>query len=229
VGMDSQKINQKLVKCSKNNKSLEMKKLLAVFDALMESKTTGEVDSLLGDNGIDKRFQFSIEKYPELRFKISREEIIELKKRNILDKENLIQDVSSLNTVEKLLYALAWKNGDLKKIKHIVAGILTSETDPVGKAIVFNQFGIHLSGKHNEPIIDQHVMRAFAIYHYRENQHEMERFRKMDLVTKEHKTLIKRYKAWLSEELTTELMQSVDYTYHVDKVLFALGKYAKNQ
>jgi hypothetical protein len=47
-----------------------MKKLLAVFDALKESKTTGEVDSLLEVNGIDKRFQFPIEKYPALRFKI---------------------------------------------------------------------------------------------------------------------------------------------------------------
>jgi hypothetical protein len=86
--------------------------------------------------------------------------------------------------MEKLLYALAWKNGDLRKVKHIVAGILSSEDDAANKAIVFNQFGIYLSGKRNEPIIDQHVLRAFAIFKYRENPTEIERFRKMDVVTK---------------------------------------------
>jgi hypothetical protein len=46
---------------------------------------------------------------------------------------------------------------------------------------------------------DQHVLRAFAIFKYGENPTEMERFRKMDLVTKKHKPLIKQYKKWLAK------------------------------
>jgi hypothetical protein len=206
-----------------------MEKLIAVFDALMKSKTTDKVNKLLSEHGIDRRFYFSDDTYPKLDFKITPKEIAELKQRKILNEKNNIIDVSAFTAMERLLYALAWKNGDLKKIRHIVGGILSTENEPTDKAIVFNQFGVYLSGKSNEPIIDQHVLRAFAIYEYRKDPDEMERFRKMDLVTKEHKSLINRYKIWLSQDLTTELRQTADYTYHVDKVLFALGKYAKNQ
>ena len=73
----------------------------------------------------------------------------------------------------KLLYSIIWKNGDLLKVKHIIQGILESEIENVDNndkefvekqdSLVFYQFGKYLTKKNNEPIIDQHVVRAFAV------------------------------------------------------------------
>jgi hypothetical protein len=206
-----------------------MTKLLAVFSSLLQSTTTAQVDKLLSDHQIDKKFHFSPDKYPQLLFKISQEEIIELKKKGSLDNSNTVGDVSGFTPMEKLLYALAWKNGDLQKIKHIVAGIMAAPDDSFDEAIVFRQFGKHLSGRQNEPIIDQHVLRAFALYKFREEPEEIGRYRKLKVITGKDRNLIDDYKAWLSKDLHFELRQIPDYTYHVDKVLFSLGKYIKDQ
>jgi hypothetical protein len=54
---------------------------------------------------------------------------------------------------------MAWKNNDLKKLKHIIEGI-KDENEYKKTGIVFYQFGKHLRNI-GEPIIDQHVLRAF--------------------------------------------------------------------
>jgi hypothetical protein len=41
--------------------------------------------------------------------------------------------------------------------------------------------------------------------------------------------IIRQYIAWLSsDELTNELKNEPDYSYHIDKLLFATGKTIKN-
>ena len=81
-----------------------------------------------------------------------------------INDENDIVIRSDANPLEKLLYAIVWKNGDLLKLRHVIHGIVDSDVGRKGKnGVVFYQFGKHLS-KLGKPIIDQHVLRAFAVY-----------------------------------------------------------------
>lgn len=206
-----------------------MEKLLSIFRDLKESRTTKAVDNFLTYHEIDKKFHLNADTYPKIAFNITKQEIDQLKQSKLLTQKFLIADTSRLDTFGKLLYALAWKNGDLIKIKHIFTGILSEPEEQAERAIVFNQFGRHLSDKSNEPIIDRHVLRAFGIYKFREDREKVEYFRKLSIVTKTERPLIKEYKKWLTTELTAELRQDPDYSYHVDKVLFAVGKYMKSK
>ncbi|MBW8683284.1 hypothetical protein [Chitinophaga rhizophila] len=204
-----------------------MNKLIAVFEELLMCKSTGEVDKLLERHNIDKKFHFPEKNYPKLTFKILPEEIITLKEKGILSEDNSLKDTTHFTTTEKLLYALVWKNGDLQKLKHIINGILADADNDIAEAVVFNQFGRYLSGRVHEPIIDQHVLRAFGVYMYRTDVLAVERYRRMTIVTKNEGDLIKRYKHWISNELDTSLMAQQEYNVHVDKILFGLGRYIK--
>lgn len=172
------------------------------------------------------------ETYPPLQLQLDKEEIRQLEHDGLLDaRGNLSLQLSrraDLNPLSKLLYAVLWKNGDLKKIRHIVEGIKEAENKKLTReqGIVFYQFGRFLAGK-GEPIIDQHVFRAFAVYRARYLE-EVAFFRKKSNVTKDDLALIMLYKSWLkSDELSESLKDQDDYTWHVDQLLFALGKAIK--
>jgi hypothetical protein len=153
-----------------------------------------------------------------------------LMNNGLIDKEyNFINEKISKMTdpLSKLLYAMAWKNGDLKKIKHIIKGVLNEE-DPT-EALVFQQFGRYLKLDSKEPIIDQHVIRAFAVYKLEaKSEQEIQELRKINSINKKHESFISSYKEWLkSEELKESLRNLHDYSYYIDKLLFAAGKTIK--
>lgn len=99
------------------------------------------------------------------------------------------------------------------------------------------QFGRYLTKTPGQPIIDQHVIRAFGIFKPQpkdeENVWSVEEMRRLGIVAKRHNGIIAAYKKWLAlDGLSNELRQCADYTYHIDKLLFALGKtvkYAKSK
>lgn len=138
-----------------------MEKLLAIFRDLKESRTTEKVNRLLREHGIDEKFIFNEDTYPRLKFTITKDEIDHLIQGRVLTHNYCIASNPRLDTLGKLLYALAWKIGDILKIKHIIEGISSEPDHQADDAIIFNQFGRHLSGKPNEPIIDQHAHAAF--------------------------------------------------------------------
>jgi hypothetical protein len=116
-----------------------------------------------------------------------------------------------------------------KKIKHIIKGILGSEnnSNDQDNALVFYQFGKYLTKIPGQPIIDQHVIRAYSIYCLTDSEN-VETLRKLETVDKTHKPIIKEYKNWLtSDNITIELKKEKEYTYHIDKLLFATGKTIK--
>ena len=81
--------------------------------------------------------------------------------------------------------------------------------------------------KTGQPIIDQHVLRAFRIYQTKDLK-EVARWRKKDTLNKTDRSLIDDYKDWLkSDEITKDLRNQQDYSYHIDQLLFALGKTIK--
>lgn len=199
------------------------------FEMLQTSKTVEEVEKILDDLRIDKKYRMDDNVYPRLKFKITKQEIEGLKEKGLITADNLLTDISSADTLTKLLYSVSWKNGDLKKVKHIIEGIISGQTDEKDNGLVFYQFGKYLTKKPGEPIIDQHVLRAFGLFRANGDNDKVEKLKRLSLITKKEKVLIDQYKLWLRTELTKELRDNENYSYHVDKVLFAVGKSVKEK
>ena len=80
-----------------------------------------------------------------------------------------------------------------------------------------------------QPIIDQHVIRAYAIYRSNEIS-EIDGLREISILNEKHKSIIKDYKNWLvSDNISQALRTEKDYSYHIDKILFATGKATKTR
>ncbi len=200
------------------------------FTSIREAKSCAELREIKLGEGEN----FNETTYPKIEFSISKEEIETLRRDKILGEDNYFsKDISSKikDPLTKILFATVWKNGDLQKIKHIIQGIVDqgSEKNDQESALVFYQFGKHLTKQLGEPIVDQHVIRAFAVYKPLDNE---DRYKLLKLATlnKNHVKYINRYKEWLiSDEINSELKTDPNYCYEIDKVLFALGKAIKFQ
>ena len=83
------------------------------------------------------------------------------------------------------------------------------------------------SNPQDQPIIDQHVIRSFGIYKSISDD-DITNYRKLGVIVKKNKDIISQYIDWLkSDEINTDLKQCDDYTYYIDRVLFALGRKVK--
>ena len=202
----------------------EAKKLLSsVFEKIMNTQSIGELKEF--EENLDNKLD--LDKYPELNFGISIDEIKKLKANGLINEKNqLSKDISKKldSTISKLLYALAWKNGDLLKLNHIIEGIENSENNiNRDKGIVFYQFGKFLSSR-NEPIVDQHIMRAFLAY---KAENDPEKFEiAINLKSLKKYDHINEYKSWLNE--IPRNLRNEEGFYWIDKILFAVGKTIKN-
>jgi uncharacterized protein YggL (DUF469 family) len=199
------------------------------FEKLQASKTIEEVDRILDDMNIHVKYRMDGKSYPQLKFKISKQEIEELKEKGKITVDNLLADISDADTLTKLLFSVLWKNGDLKKVRHIIEGIISDQQEEKDDALVFYQFGKYLTKEPGEPIIDQHVLRAFGIFKSNGDGEKINKLKRLSVITKKEKDLINQYKLWLTTELTQELRKNDNYSYHVDKVLFAVGKSIKEK
>jgi hypothetical protein len=123
---------------------------------------------------------------------------------------------------------MVWKQGDLKKFKGIIDG-LTSDKDDIDlkKPFVFYQLGRHIA--HGEPMIDQHVVRAFKVFieQGKLNTEDLSRAssKKMDNeIFSDKKSLYQQYIHWVK---SLELKKNEIFA--IDKIMFALGKYLKSE
>ncbi|TAE37419.1 MAG: hypothetical protein EAY66_05895 [Sphingobacteriales bacterium] len=205
-----------------------------IFDLIKKAKTIEDLECIPDKMEIPIKNRMNIDGYPKIEFSISATEIKLLQDSKILDDNyKFASDITSKLTdpLAKILYATVWKNGDLKKVRHIIKGVLDSdvENSEQDDALVFYQFGKYLTKLQGQPIIDQHVIRAFAVYKLLDSD-QISSLRKIELINKRHKPIINLYKEWLtSRELTNELKNFKDYTYHIDKLLFATGKSIKER
>lgn len=202
----------------------------SVFSKIKESMSIQDLKNI--PEKLLFKSEFNEDLYPKIEFKINKEDIQSLIENKRLDDEyNFTPDLSSNleDPLTKLLYAALWKNGDLKKIQHIIKGIVEVGKEDTNQesAIVFYQFGKYLTKTQSEPIIDQHVIRAFAMYRPDPND-DISKIQSMKVINKKHNKYIKAYKNWLmSNELQSDLKEYPDHTYHIDKILFAAGKTIK--
>jgi hypothetical protein len=197
-----------------------------VFDRIKSAKSVSDFDKIVDDDPILQKNKFNSSKYPNLKINISTNDITKLKKSNILSDENKIlplTDSLDLSPLEKLLYSVLWKNGDLGKEKHIVEGVLASEDDDNSskeRGLVFYQYGKHLA-KREEPIVDQHTIRAFLLFKNIESEDsEITKIRKKDTLKNDE---LLNFRIWIK----SSEIGGIDNQFHIDKVLFSLGKAVK--
>jgi len=182
------------------------------FDDLIHLKNKDELINLFDKYNIKRRDR---KKYPDLDFKIKEDEIDFLKNNGLITNENNLNESlpksEKLTTLEKLFYAVLWKNGDLVKLKHIILGIYGEDTTRT----VFNQFGKYL-GNENELIIDQHVLRAYIFY-------------KTGSIIKDineghYKLYLNDYKSWINDNNLFKKNKIL-----IDELLFGIGKQMKSK
>lgn len=214
--------------------NLESIKLIKeLFERITTSDSIVDIEKISIDLSIPTKNLMDPKKYPKINFGISKDEIEFLLNQQTLNPNySISSEVSDKlsDPFAKLLYAMAWKNGDLEKIKHIVKGIMESNASVSDQeqALVFYQFGKYLTKSIGQPIIDQHVIRAFGVYKSIESDDQVAFYRKLQSLNKAHKEIIQEYITWLnSDVLSQNLKSQPDFAYYIDKLLFAAGKSIK--
>lgn len=203
-----------------------------LFALIEKSRTVDDLSKIYESCEIPTKNRVNLDTYSKIEFKITEDEIKQLVDHTILTEDlEFAPNVTSKlqDPLTKILYATAWKNGDLKKIKHIAKGILECQNEKIKQddALVFHQFGRYLTKIPGEPIIDQHVLRAFGVYST-SDENEIRELLELEIINKKHKELIYKYKNWLiSENIHSELKTIEDYSYYIDQLLFAAGKTIK--
>ncbi len=203
-----------------------------IFSKIEVAKSIEELKSIqnLKEFPYLKEFDIDERKYPRLDISLTLEEVKSLKKEGLLESNgsislNLAKN-NALSPLEKLLFSILWKNTDLGKEKHIIEGVIGR--DDKKDSLVFYYFGRHLDNKTN-PIVDQNVIRAFSSFQASKNKFQnIEKILNKKDVTAKDKKECEDYIAWQNQHKLKKA-EPLDFTYYVDRLLFALGKYLKNQ
>ena len=177
------------------------------------------------------------DKFPRLYFRLSANDVNELKKMEILTDdyriskklaEGRLSNGMQLSALEKLLYAILWKNGDLGKEKHLLDGVTEIKTIR-GPGIVFNNFGAFLSGR-VPYILDQHTVRSFAVYAaVAEGVSKARNIEILKIENQWHKELIHGYEEFYGSLDQRNFHDRDTFFYEVDRLLFGLGKLIKTK
>lgn len=201
------------------------------FTKILNARDVPALKEILANHPTLNNWRMDRSKYPELQLELTAKDISSLMASKLDEDLHLHADLSArLETpLEKLLYALAWKNGDLHKVVHIIKGAAdvrpTALTNGPGQ--VFRQFGRHLADR-SESIVDQHVLRAFELYEQTNspNAAKVRAIRKKINWDKDV-ACIERYKLWLSEHFGERQDSEPGFVVNIDMVLFALGRAVK--
>jgi len=86
--------------------------------------------------------------------------------------------------------------------------------------LVFYQYGKHLANR-EEPIVDQHTIRAFLLFKNMDSlDSEITKIRKKSTLKSGE---LSAFRSWIQ----SSEIGGVDVQFHIDKVLFSLGKAIK--
>jgi len=177
-------------------------------------------------------------KFPRLRLAISKDEVDYLVKEKIISEDmQFSKSLASGNhpngqemtVIEKILYAMLWKNGDIGKEQHLLSGVMQSRLQNKNDSVVFYEFGSYLSGNKSY-IVDQHTLRCIAVIES-SDENEIAYSRKLSIIKKSNKMHIKWLEAYDKFVENIRLKVSDDcyseFMYHVDRILFSAGKIIK--
>ena len=216
----------------------KVKRVTDIFAMILEAKTYTDLEKIEARDEFDK-FRINEDKFPKLDLNIDADKLKKLITKGVFGDDfssnykissNIMSELTT--PLEQFLFAMAWKNGDLLKLKHIIKGFsdASNNINETESAFVFYHFGRHLANPDVEPIIDQHILRAFMVYKINENDIISDKFNKIlkfSTIGKKEKELIKEYKEWLVSDELSEVAKIEDYGYYIDRILFALGKSIK--
>ena len=208
--------------------TIPMQTLKPTFDKILKATSSLELEELCRTLEVPPAYHLDVKKYPKLNISLSKTEIVALEREGSLSSSYELNLTSSATPLEKLLYAFLWKQGDLLKIKHIVQGIMSEEMlddlNTKEDGLVFYNFGKSIRTGSQDPIVDQHVLRAFSLY-----QRELygDSFDTKLSKLKHKKDLIAAYKKWFFDNFSQRVSEDPSFKYHLDRILYALGKNAK--
>jgi len=214
-----------------NTKRLDIEFIKLTVDNIyteIEKNTSPEMNiALIGKYDL-KSEHINRNKYPVIEFQISHDEIKQMIVNKIIDCDGNIKIYSAsgdmnLTSLEKLLYSILWKEGDINKIKYIIKGIKNDKSN-IEKGQVFFQFGRFLSDK-KEPIIDQHVIRTSMIRNAIEIT-AIEKAISINQLDKKNIQDVEKYIEWI-DSICKDSENRKDILISIDEVLFALGKKIK--
>lgn len=124
--------------------------------------------------------------------------------------------------LEKLLYALSWKQGDVQKLRHIHEGLTANGDEPPDAGMTFWYFGKHLRDPSLNPIVDRNVIAAFAVFN-KEKDHS--RFKKLNVLSKRKDAeIIRAFVHWYRHSLAKDVRSNKQALSLVDDIIFCLGK-----
>ena len=174
------------------------------------------------DNKLPRNCRYSEKLYPRLEYSFNEAEI-ELLTDWVKCTPTDLQAVLG-TALEKLLYSALWKNGDLQKVQYIIRGIVDLSLEGGGinddDGPVFRQFGRHLSDPANNPIADQHTIRAqrYVIDRKIDDKAHTRAVKSRDVVA---------YVKWVKTIFRREEGNRAENIHAFDKKLFSIGKATK--
>lgn len=201
----------------------------SLFTDLITLHNINALNSFVKKSELTEQIITFYEKYPSYNFSLTLSEINHLRDNGIINESNLLDpDKFPQDPLAKILAAVLWKNGDIKKIQHIIDGITGRTEDRTEYSLIFKQFGASLAND-EEPIVDQHVLRAFELYSLEAYTEEaVAKIRKKELYKTKDKPLLEKYRIWFKQLLSkVPDAERAEFRDSIDKVIFIHGKAVK--
>jgi hypothetical protein len=196
----------------------------------LESITNLEkLNQFIDRNKLGDRIKNFYEKYPSFDFSLTKSDIDQLKKSEVITADHKLNPKNfSKDPLTKLLAAVLWKNGDIHKVQHLIDGITGREGDRTPYSLVFKQYGASLAD-HQQPIVDQHVLRAYELYKLQEfSEAAVAKLRKKELYKSADKKVLDSYRTWFQDRIKQiPPQEQPEFREKLDKILFLLGKEVK--
>jgi hypothetical protein len=205
-------------------------KTKSLFAELEKCENLESLQGFLQASNLEQEVKAFYEKYPAFDFTLTPNDINALRNAGVITEINTLNpDKFPKDSLSKLLAAVLWKNGDIKKVQHLIDGIVGAQDDRSEYSLVFKQYGASLASS-AEPIVDQHVLRAFEIYCLETYlEAAVEKSRNKSLFKTKDRPLLNKYRAWFTQLLSTvPLSERSRYGEVIDKVIFIHGKAVKN-
>jgi hypothetical protein len=181
-------------------------------------------------SGFSKQVRDFYLKYPSFDFRITANDINNLRNAGIITESNTLNPKNfPQDPLAKLLAAVLWKNGDIKKVQHLIDGIMGTSENRSEYPLIFKQYGASLANN-TEPIVDQHVLRAFELYCLESYSEEaVEKIRRKSLFKTVDKPHLDKYRNWFRQLISNvPLSERARYCDMIDKIIFIHGKEVKN-
>lgn len=211
-----------------------------VIECIQATETKDDLEERFDELEFSKEIRRKMQgpNYPRVSFRITEDDLAHLRELGIISSNGKDYrfsarlatgykgETESLSPLEKVLYAICWKNGDLGKERHILQGVL-GDTQAFADGPVFFEFGQYLAGR-NVFILDQHTVRA-VILGTNPNNDIVEQVRELAQIKardSSHSLWVLNYKKFF-EHLLINSRRDDDFFYLCDRILFGVGSLLK--